>query len=68
MTSINSNWNLGITYLIVVCIIWSFASFLTQFIFKDLGFQSPFLLTYVASSYFSVYLPIWYCQRFYQSE
>lgn len=53
-----SPWSLGIIFLIAVTLIWTFASLLTQFIYKDLGFDSPFVLTYISSSYFALHLPI----------
>lgn len=54
-----SSWNLGIMFLIWVTFIWTFASLLTQFIYEDLDFTSPFILTYISSSFFSLYLPLW---------
>jgi hypothetical protein len=50
----------GIIFILIVTIIWSFSSFMTQFIYSDLDFHSPFLLTYIANSLFSIYIPVWY--------
>lgn len=30
-----------------------------QYIYEDLNFESPFLVTYISSSLFAVYLPLW---------
>lgn len=54
-----SGWATGIVFLCLVTIIWSFASFLTQYIYADLNFESPFILTFISSSFFSIYLPAW---------
>lgn len=32
---------------------------MTQYIYSDLDFKSPFLVTYVATALFSLYLPLW---------
>ncbi|KAL8020215.1 putative solute carrier family 35 member SLC35F1/F2/F6 [Plasmopara halstedii] len=54
------DWLLGITFLVFVALIWTFASVLVQYIFHTLSFQGPFFLTYVGISLFSVNLPLWY--------
>ena len=46
-------------FIVVVCTIWTGASYLTQFIYGELDFQSPFLFTYLSSSFFALYLPLW---------
>ena len=40
------------------------ASVLIQYIFEDLNFQNPFLVTYICNSLFVVYLPLWQLWRF----
>lgn len=35
----------------------------TQYIYSDLGFQSPFVVTYVSTSLFFLYLPFWKINR-----
>lgn len=35
------------------------ASILVQYIFDNLDFQSPFLVTYICNSLFLVYIPLW---------
>lgn len=54
-----ARWATGVLCILVVALIWSFASVLVQFIFLDAGFFRPFFLTYVANSLFVVNLPIW---------
>ena len=52
-------WMTGLFFIVIVCILWTGASYLTQFIYADLSFQSPFLFTYLSSSFFALYLPFW---------
>ena len=52
-------YSLGIFFIIIVAVIWSGASVLTQWIYNNLDFQSPFLVTYVSTALFSLYLPLW---------
>ncbi|KAI9905202.1 hypothetical protein PsorP6_013967 [Peronosclerospora sorghi] len=54
------DWLLGVAFLVIVALIWTFASVLVQYIFHNLSFQGPFFLTYVGISLFSVNLPLWY--------
>ncbi|ETI56292.1 hypothetical protein F441_01114 [Phytophthora nicotianae CJ01A1] len=57
------DWMLGVTFLVIVALIWTFASVLVQYIFHNLSFQGPFFLTYVGISLFSVNLPLWYASQ-----
>lgn len=57
------DWMLGVFFLLVVAVIWTFASVLVQYIFHNLSFQGPFFLTYVGISLFSVNLPLWYASQ-----
>ena len=50
---------LGLVFILLVTIIWSLASVITQFIYVNEKFQSPILLTYISSSMFSMYLILW---------
>ena len=52
-------WTLGIIFIVVVAAIWAAASVVTQFIYKNLCFDQPFVLTYVCTSLFALYLPGW---------
>ena len=49
---------LGITFILLVAIIWVLASFLVQEV--EAEGLSPFVLTYIANSLFIIYIPI-YC-------
>lgn len=54
-----SSWATGLFFIFIVTIIWTAASYLTEYIYSDLEFKSPFLLTYFSSSFFVLYLPLW---------
>ena len=54
-----TGYSLGIVFIIVVAVIWAGASVLTQWIYNSLDFQSPFLVTYISTALFSLYLPLW---------
>lgn len=54
-----ARWATGIVCILIVALIWSFASVLVQYIFLDSGFFRPFFLTYVANSLFVINLPVW---------
>uniref|UniRef100_K3WL39 EamA domain-containing protein n=1 Tax=Globisporangium ultimum (strain ATCC 200006 / CBS 805.95 / DAOM BR144) TaxID=431595 RepID=K3WL39_GLOUD len=56
-------WMLGVFFLVIVALIWTFASVLVQYIFHNLSFQGPFFLTYVGITLFSVNLPLWYLSQ-----
>uniref|UniRef100_M4BZI1 EamA domain-containing protein n=1 Tax=Hyaloperonospora arabidopsidis (strain Emoy2) TaxID=559515 RepID=M4BZI1_HYAAE len=57
------DWLLGVSFLLIVALIWTFASVLVQYIFHTLSFQRPFFLTYIGMSLFSVNLPLWYMSQ-----
>jgi solute carrier family 35 protein F5 len=54
------NWYLGVFFILIVAIIWTFSSVLVQYIFHNLSFQGPFFLTYMGISLFSLNLPLYY--------
>mmetsp|Transcript_22472 Transcript_22472/g.32802 ORF Transcript_22472/g.32802 Transcript_22472/m.32802 type:complete len:387 (-) Transcript_22472:38-1198(-) len=54
-----TGFSLGIFFIVIVAVIWAGASVLTQYIYSDLDFKSPFLVTYIATALFSLYLPLW---------
>lgn len=56
----SSKYVLGLIFILLVTIIWSLASVITQFIYTNENFQSPILLTYISSSLFSLYLVLWH--------
>lgn len=53
-------WGFGIVLVVIVASIWAGSSVLTQYMYNDLDFKSPFFITYFSTSLFSLYLPIWY--------
>ena len=53
------SYALGLLYIILVVLIWTAASFMTQFVYEDLDFNSPFVFTYLSSTFFALYLAMW---------
>ena len=51
------SFRLGLVFIGLVVLIWTLSSVLVQYIYKALSFDSPFLLTYLCSILFAVYLP-----------
>ena len=58
-----SDFMLGIWFIVVVALIWAASSVLLQYVFEDMDFKSPFLVTYVENSCFVLYLPLFYLYR-----
>lgn len=52
-----SSYTLGLFFILLVSIIWSAASVLVQFLYTKQSFDSPFLLTYIGVSLFTLLLP-----------
>ncbi|KAH9837075.1 uncharacterized protein C8Q71DRAFT_756716 [Rhodofomes roseus] len=50
-----TDYVIGICLLLVVVVLWTGSNFLTQDLFED-GYEKPFLVTYLNTSAFSVYL------------
>ena len=55
-----SRYSVGLLFIVVVAVIWTFSSVLVQYIFDNLDFRSPLFLTYVCTSLFSVQLPLFF--------
>lgn len=53
-------WGFGIVLILVVAAIWAGSSVLTQYMYNDLDFKSPFFITYFSTTLFALYLPVWY--------
>lgn len=51
------SYALGLFFIFLVSCSWAGASVLIQYIYKDLAFDSPFIITYVCTSLFGIYLP-----------
>ena len=66
--STSMSYKLGLLFIVIVSIIWSAASVLTQHIYCDLGFDSPFLLTVIGSSLFIMWLPLYEIQSLWSGE
>lgn len=59
-----SSYALGLVFILLVAIIWSVASIVVQYLYRDQSFESPFLLTYIGTSLFVVQLPLhWLYKR-----
>jgi solute carrier family 35 protein F5 len=60
-----AEWTLGIIFILLVALIWNFATILVQYIFEHMHFKEPFFVTYIANTLFVVYLPVWFtAERF----
>ncbi|KAL7464814.1 hypothetical protein ACHAXS_010588 [Conticribra weissflogii] len=53
----SSNYALGILFLVVVSLLWTACSIVVQHLYRDMEFDSPFLIVYIGTSLFSVFLP-----------
>ena len=53
-----SLYGLGLIFIALVAIIWSFASVVVQYLYRDQSFDAPFLLTYIGTSLFVVQIPL----------
>ncbi|SJL05790.1 uncharacterized protein ARMOST_09126 [Armillaria ostoyae] len=51
----NKDYTTGIVLLLVVVLLWTFSNFITQDLFEG-GYEKPFLVTYLNTSSFSLYL------------
>ena len=56
MSWFSSSYTLGLVYIFLVSVIWSAASVLVQYLYTDQSFDSPFLLTYLGVSLFTLFL------------
>lgn len=58
------SYALGLLFIFLVSCSWAGASVLLQYIYQDLAFDSPFIITYVCTSLFAIYLPwVYACGR-----
>lgn len=58
MCGFSAQYTLGLFFLLLANIIWAAASLLQQYIYDDLNFTSPFVLTYIGTSVFLLFLPL----------
>jgi solute carrier family 35 protein F5 len=62
-----SSYTLGLVFILLVSVIWAAASILVQYLYSEHSFDSPFLLTYIGTSLFTLLLPSqWLCQQLQQ--
>ena len=52
-----SSYALGILFLVIVSLLWTACSMVVQHLYNDMSFDSPFLIVYIGTSLFSVFLP-----------
>jgi solute carrier family 35 protein F5 len=57
MNVIDRQYFIGIVFILLCACLWAGSSVLIQYIYSDLSFNSPFLLTYLATSLLSLHLP-----------
>ncbi|CDO76612.1 hypothetical protein BN946_scf184868.g26 [Trametes cinnabarina] len=58
------DYAIGILLLLVVVVLWTSSNFVTQDLFED-GYEKPFLVTYLNTSAFSLYLLPYVIRRYY---
>lgn len=51
------SYALGLLFIGIVSLLWAGSSVLTQYLYTDRSFDSPFLLTYIGVSLFTLWLP-----------
>jgi len=49
---------LGLFIILLLCLIWTVASVMTQYLYSEAEFASPFLMTYIGVTTLAVLLPI----------
>ena len=65
MESQVSSYGLGLIFIVLVSIIWAASSILVQYLYENQSFDSPFLLTYIGTSLFTILLPLdWLLQQY----
>ena len=57
MNRMSPSYALGLLFILLVSIIWALASVLVQWMYTEKSFDSPFLLTYIGVSLFTLLLP-----------
>ena len=62
-----SSYALGLVFIVLVAIIWSIASIVVQYLYRQ-SFDAPFLLTYIGTSLFVVQLPLHWLYKRWESR
>ena len=52
-----SSYALGVLFLVIVSLLWTACSMVVQHLYNDMLFDSPFLIVYIGTSLFLVFLP-----------
>uniref|UniRef100_A0A7S2GQ05 EamA domain-containing protein n=1 Tax=Octactis speculum TaxID=3111310 RepID=A0A7S2GQ05_9STRA len=53
----SGRWAVGLLFLVLIAVIWAGASVLVQYIYEELDYEQPFVLTYICNSLFAIYIP-----------
>lgn len=53
-------WALGIFFIVLVAALWAGSSVMIQYIYENLSYEEPFVLTYIGTSLFFIYIPGWF--------
>lgn len=54
---LSRSYSLGLIFIGLVALIWALSSVLVQYLYTEQSFSSPFLLTYIGVSLFSLWIP-----------
>ena len=52
-----SSYALGILFLVIVSLLWAACSMVVQHLYNDMSYDSPFLIVYIDTNLFLVFLP-----------
>lgn len=56
---------LGLVFILLQCIVWILAAIMTQYLFEEEEFQSPFLMSYIGMSLLALLLPVRACTDYF---
>jgi hypothetical protein len=51
------SYALGVLFLVIVSLLWTACSMVVQHLYNDMLFDSPFLIVYISTNLFLVFLP-----------
>ena len=61
----SQSYILGLFFIVLVALIWAASSVVAQFVYETDSFDSPFLLTYIGTSLFTLWLPIQFSSKWF---
>lgn len=61
----SQSYILGLFFIVLVALIWAASSVVAQYVYETDSFDSPFLLTYIGTSLFTLWLPIQFCFKWF---